>query len=100
MGDQYLRRLLVVGMTSLVRRSKYQPQCGRSSVYRHCSRVSRSGSSPWRWRTETARVIWAIMARGEDLPDASQRQHGGLKTSLADQRGISAKFRGCEDDAM
>ena len=25
MGDKYLRRLLVVGMTSLVRRAKYKP---------------------------------------------------------------------------
>ena len=26
MGDKYLRRLLVVGMTSLVRRAKYKPE--------------------------------------------------------------------------
>ena len=28
MGDKYLRRLLVVGMTSLVRRAKYKPEAG------------------------------------------------------------------------
>ena len=26
MGDKYLRRLLVVGMTSLIRRAKYKPE--------------------------------------------------------------------------
>jgi transposase len=26
MGDKYLRRLLVLGMTSLIRRAKYKPE--------------------------------------------------------------------------
>ena len=27
MGDKYLRKLLIVGMTSLIRRAKYKPEC-------------------------------------------------------------------------
>jgi len=34
MGDKYLRRLLVVGMTSLIRRAKYKPESRRSLARR------------------------------------------------------------------
>jgi len=62
-GDKYLRRLLVVGMTSLVRRAKYKPD----AVDRWLSDLL--SRKPVRVVTvalanKAARVIWAIMARG------------------------------------
>ncbi len=63
MGDKYLRRLLVVGMTSLVRRAKYKPEAVDRWLTDLLSR------KPARVVTvalanKAARVIWAIMARG------------------------------------
>jgi transposase len=63
MGDKYLRRLLVVGMTSLVRRAKYKPD----AVDRWLSDLL--SRKPARVVTvalanKAARVIWAIMAHG------------------------------------
>src|ERR1700675_1785332 len=63
MGDKYLRRLLVVGMTSLVRRAKYKPDAVDRWLAALLSR------KPARVVTvalanKAARVIWAIMARG------------------------------------
>lgn len=63
MGDKYLRRLLVVGMTSLVRRAKYKPNAVDPRLADLLSR------KPVRVVTvalanKTARVIWAIMSRG------------------------------------
>jgi transposase len=64
MGDKYLRKLLIVGMTSLVRQAKYSP--GKINP-RLAGLLARK---PVRVATvamanKTARVIWAIMARGE-----------------------------------
>ena len=63
MDDKYLRRLLVVGMTSLVRRAKYKPEAVDRWLAALLSR------KPARVVTvalanKAARVIWAIMARG------------------------------------
>jgi transposase len=63
MGDKYLRRILVVGMTSLVRRAKYKPDAVDRWLADLLSR------KPVRVVTvalanKAARVIWAIMARG------------------------------------
>jgi transposase len=63
MGDKYLRRLLVVGMTSLVRRAKYKPEAVDPWLADLLSR------KPVRVVTvalanKAARVVWAIMARG------------------------------------
>jgi transposase len=63
MGDKYLRRLLIVGMTSLVRRAKYKPNAVDSRLVDLLSR------KPVRVVTvalanKTARVVWAIMTRG------------------------------------
>ena len=63
MGDKYLRRLLVVGMTSLIRRAKYKPDAVDRWLAGLLSR------KPVRVVTvalanKAARVIWAIMARG------------------------------------
>ena len=63
MGDRYLRRLLVVGMTSLVRRAR----CAPASV--DARLVAMLQRKPARVVTvaaanRTARVAWAIMTRG------------------------------------
>lgn len=63
MGDKYLRKLLIVGMTSLVRRAKYKPE----SVDPYAARLL--ARKPARVATvamanKTARIAWAIMARG------------------------------------
>jgi len=64
MGDKYLRRLLVVGMTSLVRRARVNPACVDPRINDLLAR------KPVRLATvamanRTARVIWAVMARDE-----------------------------------
>lgn len=63
MGDKYLRRLLVVGMTSLIRRAKYKPDAVDPWLADLLSR------KPARLVTvalanKAARVVWAIMVRG------------------------------------
>ena len=64
MGDKYLRKLLIVGMTSLVRRAKYNP--GKIDprladlLTRKPTRVATVAMA-----NTTARIIWAIMTRGE-----------------------------------
>ena len=64
MGDKYLRKLLIVGMTSLVRRAKYNPKTIDPRLANLLAR------KPVRVATvamanKTARIIWAIMTRGE-----------------------------------
>jgi len=63
MGDKYLRKLLIVGMTSLVRRAKYKPESVDPYVADLLAR------KPVRVATvamanKTARIAWAIMVRG------------------------------------
>ena len=63
MGDKYLRRLLIVGMTSLVRRAKYKPTTVdprlADLLLRKPVRVVTVALA-----NKTARVVWAIMTRG------------------------------------
>ena len=64
MGDQYLRRLLVTGMTSLVRRNRHHPNSADPRINALLAR------KPVRLVTvamanRAARAIWAIMVRGE-----------------------------------
>jgi transposase len=64
MGDQYLQRLLVTGMTSLVRRNKHHLNAADPRINALLAR------KPVRLVTvamanRAARVIWAIMLRGE-----------------------------------
>jgi len=63
MGDQYLRRLLVIGMTSLVRRARAKPESVdpriAAMLARKPARVVTVAAA-----NRTARVAWAIMARG------------------------------------
>jgi transposase len=63
MGDKYLRKLLIVGMTSRVRRAKQNPTVDP----RLANLLARK---PTRFATvamanKTARIIWAIMVHGE-----------------------------------
>ena len=63
MGDKYLRQLLIVGMTSLVRRAKYKPESVDPYVAdllaRKPARVATVAMA-----NKAARVAWAIMTRG------------------------------------
>ena len=64
MGDKYLRKLLIVGMTSLVRRAKYNPKTVDPRLADLLAR------KPVRVATvamanKAARIVWAVMARGE-----------------------------------
>ena len=63
MGDRYLRRLLVVGMTSLVRRARTAPDSVDPRIpamlQRRPARVVTVAAA-----NRTARVAWAIMTRG------------------------------------
>jgi transposase len=64
MGDKYLRKLLIVGMTSLVRRAKHQPDRADPRLADLLAR------KPVRVVTvamanKAARIVWAIMTRGE-----------------------------------
>jgi len=72
MGDKYLRKLLIVGMTSLVRRAKYKPDSVDPYVARLLAR------KPARVATvamanKAARIAWAIMARGGTYRAPAQR---------------------------
>lgn len=64
MGDRYLRQLLVVGMTSLVRRAKTAPGSVdpriAAMLERRPARVVTVAAA-----NRTARVAWAMMTRGE-----------------------------------
>ena len=69
MGDKYLRKLLIVGMTSLVRRAKYKPESVDPRIRRLLAR------KPARVATvamanKTARIAWAIMAAGRHVSHA------------------------------
>jgi len=64
MGDQYLRKLLIVGMTALVRNAKYKPDRTDPRLAHFMAR------KPMRVATvalanKTARIVWAIMTRGD-----------------------------------
>ncbi len=63
MGDRYLRRLLVVGMTSLIRRARARPETVDprlpAMLQRKPARLVTVAAA-----NRTARVAWAIMTRG------------------------------------
>lgn len=64
MGDKYLRRLLVIGATSLVRRAKYKPDTADPRL------VTLLARKPVRVATvamanKMARIAWALMTRGQ-----------------------------------
>ena len=64
MGDQYLRQLLVVGMTSLVRQTKSHPERANKWLAALLER------KPARLATvamanKTARIVWAVLTKNE-----------------------------------
>ena len=64
MGDGYLRRLLVIGATSVIRRAETNPSATgawvRSLLTRKPPRVTTVAMA-----NKTARIAWAVLARGE-----------------------------------
>ena len=64
MGDQYLRSLLVVGMTSLVRQTRSHPERASkwlaSLLERKPARVAIVAMA-----NKTARIVWAVLTRNE-----------------------------------
>src|SRR6478736_2436332 len=74
MGDKYLRKLLIVGMTALVRRARQNPEGDprlADLLARKPARVATVAMA-----NKTARIIWAIMTRGETY-------HAGHRPALA-----------------
>ncbi|GGF51727.1 IS110 family transposase [Aliidongia dinghuensis] len=64
MGDKYLRKLLVVGATSLVRRARHKPETADQRL------VALLARKPVRVATvamanKMARIVWAVMTRGD-----------------------------------
>lgn len=64
MGDRYLRKLLVVGMTAVVRHARNKPDTADPHL------IGLLARKPVRLVTvalanKTARIVWAIMTRGE-----------------------------------
>ena len=64
MGDGYLRRLLVIGATSVIRRAETNTSATgawvRSLLGRKPARVTTVAMA-----NKTARIAWAVLARGE-----------------------------------
>ena len=92
MGDRYLRRLLVVGMTSLVRRARAKPDSVDPRIAallaRKPARVVTVAAA-----NRAARVAWSIMAKGGTYraPDRCWPHD-----RLADRR--TSASGGCERD--
>ena len=63
MGDKYIRRLLILGMTSLVRRNRSDPAADPRITALLANKPARLATVAMANRA--ARAIWAIMARGE-----------------------------------
>lgn len=64
MGDRYLRKLLVIGATSLIRRARYKPETADPRLVALLTRKPLRVASV-AMANKMARVVWAIMARGE-----------------------------------
>jgi transposase len=64
MGDRYLRKLLVVGATSLIRRARYKPETADPRLVALLARKPVRLASV-AMANKMARVVWAVMVRGE-----------------------------------
>ena len=81
MGDKYLRRLLVVGMTSLVRRAKYKPEAVDPLACR--SAVAKTGPrGHGRARQQGGAGDLGDHGPRRDLPRASTRRRSGRLGSI------------------
>ena len=64
MGDRYLRKLLVLGATSLIRRAKHKPEASDPRILTLLARKPTRVASV-ALANKMARVIWALMTRGK-----------------------------------
>jgi transposase len=64
MGDRYLRKLLVIGATSLIRRARYKPEAADPRLVALLARKPVRVASV-AMANKMARVVWAVMMRGE-----------------------------------
>lgn len=64
MGDRYLRKLLVIGATSLIRRARHKPEAADPRLLALLARKPARVASV-AMANKMARVVWAVMARGE-----------------------------------
>nr|WP_246191424.1 IS110 family transposase [Aureimonas leprariae] len=64
MGDRYLRKLLVVGATSLIRRARHKPDTADPRFIALLARKPVRVASV-AMANKMARIVWAIMVRGE-----------------------------------
>ena len=62
MGDSYLRRLLVIGATAVLRMAR---QRGRSTWVRGLLDRKKQKAAAVALANKTARIAWVLMARGE-----------------------------------
>jgi transposase len=63
MGGKYVRKLRIVGMTALVRRAKQNPEGDPRRADLPARKPTRVATVAM--ANKTARIVWAIMARGE-----------------------------------
>jgi transposase len=68
MGDRYLRKLLVVGATSLIRRAKYKPETADPRLVALLARKPARVASV-AMANKMARALWAMEKRKEDYRD-------------------------------
>ncbi|SHF85552.1 transposase [Devosia limi DSM 17137] len=64
MGDRYLRKLLVIGATSLIRRARHKPDTADPRLLALLARKPARVASV-AMANKMARVVWAVMARRE-----------------------------------
>ena len=64
MGDRYLRKLLVIGATSLIRGARHKPETADPRLLALLARKPARVASV-AMANKMARVVWAVMARGE-----------------------------------
>jgi transposase len=64
MGDRYLRKLLVIGATSLIRRARHKPEAADPHLLALLARKPARVASV-AMANKMARVVWAVMARRE-----------------------------------
>jgi transposase len=79
MGDKYLRKLLVVGMTALVRRARQNPERDprlADLLARKPTKVATVAMA-----NKTGRIIWAIMT-WRDKSCRSPTGAGGINTVM------------------
>ena len=64
MGDKYLRNLLVIGATALVRYAKSKPETAHTHLVNLLARKPVRVASV-AMANKTARIVWAVMTRGD-----------------------------------